>query len=149
MRNQDLVAVARKIRVVTSFRNTIGLPGRFSVRLQPNHPTDDPAGISASILDGLLMGMGDAVIGINPATDSIGQTRDLLLLLDDIRQRLGMPTQGCVLSHVTNTIELIESGAPVDLAFQSVGGAEATRRAPTGRYSSTRSSLRMHPAVRI
>ena len=128
MRNQDLVAAARKIRVVTAFRNTIGLPGRFSVRLQPNHPTDDPAGISASILDGLLMGVGDAVIGINPATDSIGQTRDLLLLLDDIRQRLGMPVQSCVLSHVTNTIELIEGGAPVDIAFQSVGGTEATNR---------------------
>ena len=128
MRNQDLVAAARKIRVVTAFRTTIGLPGRFSVRLQPNHPTDDPAGISASILDGLLMGVGDAVIGINPATDSIGQTRDLLLLLDDIRQRLGMPVQSCVLSHVTNTIELIEGGAPVDIAFQSVGGTEATNR---------------------
>lgn len=84
MRNQDLIAVARKVRVVTRFRSTIGLAGRLSVRLQPNHPTDDPAGIAASTLDGLLMGAGDAVIGINPATDDAGTTATLLKLLDDI-----------------------------------------------------------------
>ena len=124
MRNQDLIAVAKAITVTAGFRTTIGLPGRLSTRLQPNHPTDDPRGIAAATLDGLLMGCGDAVIGINPATDSPQATSDLLHLLDDIRQRFEIPTQSCVLSHVTTTIGLIESGVPVDLVFQSIAGTE-------------------------
>lgn len=128
MRNQDLIAVARKISVVTAFRDTIGLPGRLSTRLQPNHPTDDPAGIAVSILDGLLMGSGDAVIGINPATDSIDTAARLLNLLDEVRQAYAIPTQSCVLTHVTNTLALIERGAPVDLTFQSIAGTEAANR---------------------
>jgi ethanolamine ammonia-lyase large subunit len=128
MRNQDLIAVARKLRVVTRFRNTIGLPGRLSVRLQPNHPTDDPAGIAAAILDGLLLGSGDAVIGINPAGDSIEAARTLLLLLDELRTVYAIPTQSCVLTHVTNTLQLIETGAPVDLCFQSIAGTEGANR---------------------
>jgi ethanolamine ammonia-lyase large subunit len=125
---QDLVAIAAKCQVVTRFRNTIGLPGRLSARLQPNHPTDDPKGVLASILDGLLLGCGDAVIGINPAGDSPERCRDLLLLLDDLRRRLDVPTQSCVLTHVTTTLGLIEQGAPVDLVFQSIGGTEAVNR---------------------
>ena len=125
MRNQDLVAAARKIRVVTRFRNTPGLPGRFSVRLQPNHPRDDPAGIAASILDGLLMGAGDAVIGVNPASDNVEATGELLRLLDEVRESLSIPTQTCALSHVTTTIDLIRQGAPVDLCFQSIAGTQA------------------------
>jgi ethanolamine ammonia-lyase large subunit len=128
MRNQDLIAVARKIEVVTAFRNTIGLSGRLAVRLQPNHPTDDPKGIAASIIDGLLMGCGDAVIGINPATDSVETAHGLLTLVDELRQRFAIPAQSCVLTHVTNTIELINAGAPVDLTFQSIAGTEAANR---------------------
>jgi ethanolamine ammonia-lyase large subunit len=128
MRNQDLIAVARKCRVVTRFRNTIGLPGRLSSRLQPNHPADDPRGIAASILDGLLYGCGDAVIGINPATDSPGQVITLLELLDELRQRFAIPTQACVLAHVTTQLTAIERGAPVDLVFQSIAGTEAANR---------------------
>ncbi|MBF6181158.1 ethanolamine ammonia-lyase subunit EutB [Nocardia otitidiscaviarum] len=124
MRNQDLIAVARAIEVTAAFRTTIGLPGRLSTRLQPNHPTDDARGIAAATLDGLLLGCGDAVIGINPATDSPHATAELLYLLDDIRQRFAIPTQSCVLSHVTTTIELIEQGVPVDLVFQSIAGTE-------------------------
>ena len=127
-RLQDLVVIAAKCQVVTRFRNTIGLTGRLSARLQPNHPTDDPKGVLASILDGLLLGCGDAVIGINPASDSPERCRDLLLLLDDLRQRLDIPAQSCVLTHVTTTLGLIESGAPVDLVFQSIGGTEAVNR---------------------
>lgn len=129
MRNQDLVSVARKLRVVTGFRNTLGLPGRLSVRLQPNHPSDDPAGIAAAILDGLLMGAGDAVIGINPAGDDLGQVATLLALVDEIRTAYAIPTQSCVLAHVTRTIELAARGAPVDLCFQSIAGTEAANRA--------------------
>jgi ethanolamine ammonia-lyase large subunit len=128
MRNQDLIAVGRKFQVTTAFRSTLGLPGRLAVRLQPNHPTDDPRGIAASIIDGLLMGAGDAVIGINPATDSVEQTRTLLRLVDDLRQRLEIPTQSCVLTHVTNTLELIGEGAPVDLTFQSIAGTQGANR---------------------
>jgi len=128
MRNQDLMQVGRKCQVVTRFRNTIGLPGRLSVRLQPNHPTDDPRGVAASILDGLLYGCGDAVIGINPATDSIPAAINLLKLIDDVRQRYDIPTQSCVLTHITNTLAAIERGAPVDLAFQSIAGTEAANR---------------------
>ena len=124
MRNQDLVAVARKCRVVTRFRNTIGLPGRLSVRLQPNHPTDDPKGIAASIIDGLLYGCGDATIGINPAGDNLGAIVSLLQLVDELRNRYAIPTQSCVLTHVTNTVRAIDQGAPVDLMFQSVAGSE-------------------------
>lgn len=126
MRNQDLISVAQKCEVITRFRNTIGLKGRFSVRLQPNHPTDDPKGIAASIADGLLYGSGDAVIGINPATDSPAAVNQLLLMLDGLRERYGIPTQSCVLCHITTTIDLINNNAPVDLAFQSIGGTEKT-----------------------
>ena len=128
MRNQDLIAVARKIGVITRFRSTVGLAGRLAVRLQPNHPTDDPAGIAASTLDGLLMGAGDAVIGINPATDDADTTATLLNLLDDIRLAYDIPTQSCVLAHVTTTLELVRRGAPVDLCFQSIAGTEAANR---------------------
>lgn len=126
MRNQDLIAVARKCTVVTRFRNTIGLKGRFSTRLQPNHPTDDPKGVAASMIDGLLYGSGDAVIGINPAMDSPAAVLKLLQLIDNVRQQFEIPTQSCVLSHITTTIELINSGAPVDLCFQSIAGTELT-----------------------
>ncbi len=125
MRLQDLIAVAAKCRVITRFRNTIGLPGRMSVRLQPNHPTDDPHGVAASTLDGLLLGAGDAVIGVNPATDSVDATITLLAMLDTVRDRYAIPTQTCVLSHVTTTLRAIERGAPVDLVFQSIAGTEA------------------------
>jgi len=124
MRNQDLIAVAKVCSVVTSFRNTIGLKGRFSTRLQPNHPTDDPKGIAASIIDGLLYGSGDAVIGINPASDSPTTVRNLLELIDKLRLRFDIPTQSCVLSHITTTMQLIGQGAPLDLCFQSVAGTE-------------------------
>ena len=128
MRNQDLILVAAKCRVQTAFRSTIGLPGRMSTRLQPNHPTDDITGIAASILDGLLYGSGDAVIGINPATDNVVQSVRLLRLMDEVIQKYDIPTQSCVLTHVTNTLEAIEQKAPVDLVFQSIGGTEATNR---------------------
>ena len=124
MRHQDLILVARKCRVVTRFRNTIGLPGHLAVRLQPTHPTDSPKGIAASMLDGLLYGAGDAVIGINPASDSVPALVQLLKLMDEAVQRFEIPTQTCVLTHVTNTLEAIEMGAPVDLVFQSVAGTE-------------------------
>jgi len=126
MRNQDLIAAAKKCEVVTRFRNTIGLKGHFATRLQPNHPTDDPKGIAASMIDGLLYGSGDACIGINPATDSPATVRNLLELIDTVRQQFEIPTQSCVLSHITTTLELINAGAPVDLCFQSVGGTELT-----------------------
>ncbi len=125
MRNQDLILAASKCRVVTRFRNTIGLAGRLSIRLQPNHPTDDSVGIGASILDGLLYGCGDAVIGINPATDSVDTVIRLLRMLDELIARYNIPTQSCVLAHVTTQIAAIEQGAPVDLMFQSVAGTEA------------------------
>ena len=125
MRNQDLILVGAKPKVTTRFRGTLGLPGRLSTRLQPNHPTDDPAGVAASIIDGLLLGSGDAVIGINPASDSPAIIGDLLRLLDEIIQTNAIPTQGCVLTHVTASIDLIERGAPVDLVFQSIAGTQA------------------------
>ena len=128
MRNQDLILVAKKCRVVTKFRNTVGLPGRMATRLQPNHPTDDATGIAASLLDGLLYGSGDAVIGINPATDNVPQVIKLVTMMNDIIQQYDIPTQSCVLTHVTNTIDVINRGAPVDLVFQSIGGTEATNR---------------------
>jgi ethanolamine ammonia-lyase large subunit len=126
MRNQDLIAAAAKCEVVTRFRNTIGLKGRLSTRLQPNHPTDDAKGIAASIIDGLLYGSGDAVIGINPATDSLSSTDTLLHLIDNLREKYEIPTQSCVLSHITTTLEHIRRNAPVDLVFQSIGGTQKT-----------------------
>ena len=128
MRIQDLVAVAAKCSVVKAFRNTIGLPGRLSTRLQPNHPTDDSRGIAASLLDGLLFGAGDAVIGVNPATDSLEDYERVVGLLDDVRTRLDIPTQTCCLGHVTTAIEAIRRGAPVDLVFQSIAGSEKANR---------------------
>ncbi|HEY8920771.1 MAG TPA: ethanolamine ammonia-lyase subunit EutB [Chitinophaga sp.] len=125
MRNQDLISVARKCEVITKFRNTIGLKGRLSTRLQPNHTTDDPKGIAASIVDGLLYGSGDAVIGINPATDSPSAVITLLEMLDRLRQQFEIPTQSCVLCHVTTALEIMPQ-APVDLVFQSIGGTERT-----------------------
>ncbi|WP_449370601.1 ethanolamine ammonia-lyase subunit EutB [Thiomonas sp.] len=129
MRNQDLILVAQKCAVVSRFRTTLGLPGRMGVRLQPNHPTDDPAGIAASIVDGLLYGCGDAVIGINPASDNLAALGSLLRLIDDLRLRYDVPTQSCVLTHVTNTLRAIEQGAPVDLVFQSVAGTQQANAA--------------------
>ena len=125
-RLQDLVLIARKCSVVTRFRSTLGLPQRLATRLQPNHPTDDASGIAASLLDGLLMGSGDAVIGINPATDNIVQVVRLLHMLDKVIQHYAIPAQSCVLTHVTNTLQAIARGAPVDLVFQSIGGTQAT-----------------------
>jgi ethanolamine ammonia-lyase large subunit len=124
MRNQDLIAVAKKCEVITKFRNTVGISGRLSTRLQPNHPTDDPKGILASIIDGLFYGSGDAVIGINPATDSPAAVLKLLVLMDRLRNQFEIPTQSCVLSHITTTIDLINQNAPVDLCFQSISGTE-------------------------
>lgn len=125
MRAQDLIYAARKISVVTRFRTTVGLPGRLSTRLQPNHPTDDPAGIAASILDGLLLGSGDAVIGINPVADNVGTVTLLLRLMEHVRVRYGIPMQSCVLAHVTTQVEAMRQGAPLDLLFQSIAGTEA------------------------
>jgi len=126
MRLQDLVLVARKIRVVTRFRSTVGLPGTLCSRLQPNHPTDNPTGIAASILDGLLLGAGDAVIGINPVSDNVAAVTTLLRMIDQIRERYEIPTQSCVLAHITTQMQALERGAPVDLIFQSIGGTEKT-----------------------
>jgi ethanolamine ammonia-lyase large subunit len=126
MRNQDLILAAKKCRVVTRFRNTIGLPGHLAVRLQPNHPTDDVRGIAASMLDGLLYGVGDAVVGINPASDSLSTLIHLWKMLDEVRSRFEIPTQSCILTHVTTQIKAIEQGAPVDLMFQSIAGTEKT-----------------------
>ncbi|MBS0528448.1 MAG: ethanolamine ammonia-lyase subunit EutB, partial [Proteobacteria bacterium] len=128
MRNQDLMLIAKKCGVVTKFRNTIGLAGRMSTRLQPNHPLDDARGITASVLDGLLLGSGDACIGVNPASDDPAVLGNLVRLLDDIISRLAIPTQSCVLTHVTTTLDLIAQGCPVDLVFQSIAGTEAANR---------------------
>src|SRR6478735_3179080 len=129
MGNQDLVLVARKCSVITRFRSTIGLPGTLAVRLQPNHPADDPRGIAAAVFDGLLYGCGDAVIGINPAGDGLQAFLPLWRSLDELIRRLGIPTQSCLLTHVTNQIQAIEAGAPVDLVFQSIGGTQKTNEA--------------------
>jgi len=128
MRVQDLIAAAAKIRVVTRFRTTVGLPGRLSTRLQPNHPTDDALGVAASIIDGLLLGSGDAVVGINPAGDDVETTARLLRMLDALRQRFRIPMQSCVLAHITTQMAALERGAPVDLLFQSIAGTEAANR---------------------
>ena len=126
MRLQDLVKVAGKIHVVTRFRTTVGLPGRLATRLQPNHPSDDARGIAASIVDGLMLGSGDAVIGINPASDNPQTVKQLLIMIEAIRRRYNIPTQSCVLAHVTTLLEILHADAPVDLVFQSIGGTEAT-----------------------
>ncbi|WP_020178745.1 ethanolamine ammonia-lyase subunit EutB [Methylopila sp. M107] len=128
MRNQDLISVARKRRVTTAFRTTLGLEGRLGTRLQPNHPTDDPRGIAVSVLDGLLYGVGDAVIGINPATDNVPNAIALMEMLDELRLQYDIPAQTCVLTHVTNAIEIMNRRAPIDLVFQSVAGSEAANR---------------------
>ncbi len=128
MRIQDLIAVARKIGVVTRFRTTVGLPRRLSTRLQPNHPTDDPSGIAAAIIDGLLLGSGDAVIGINPASDNVATVTTLLRLIDYARERYSIPTQGCVLAHITTQMEALQQGAPIDLVFQSIAGSELANK---------------------
>ncbi|HIF17172.1 MAG TPA: ethanolamine ammonia-lyase subunit EutB [Cycloclasticus sp.] len=128
MRNQDLILVASKCQVVSKFRNTIGLPGRLSIRLQPNHPTDDAKGIGASILDGLMYGCGDAVIGINPATDSVDGVHRLLSSIDELIQRFEIPTQSCVLAHISTQLKAMERGAPVDIVFQSIAGTEAANK---------------------
>ncbi|MBV9979541.1 ethanolamine ammonia-lyase subunit EutB [Bradyrhizobium sp.] len=128
MRAQDLIVVAAKCRVTTAFRNTIGLAGRMSTRLQPNHPTDDSRGIAASLLEGLLFGVGDAVIGVNPATDGLDDYLRIVTLLDDIRRRLDIPTQTCCLGHVTTAMQALSAGAPVDLVFQSIAGSEKANR---------------------
>ena len=125
MRVQDLIAAAAKIRVVTRFRTTVGLRGRLSTRLQPNHPTDDAAGIAASILDGLMLASGDAVIGINPAGDNVATTARLMRMIDSLRERFHIPVQSCVLAHITTQMEALKAGAPVDLIFQSIAGTEA------------------------
>lgn len=125
MRIQDMVLVAAKCRVITRFRNTLGLQGRMATRLQPNHPTDDAKGIAASILDGLLYGCGDAVIGINPATDNLRQVSLLLRMLDELREAYDIPTQSCVLTHVTTSMQAMQEGAPVDLVFQSIAGSQS------------------------
>jgi len=128
MRVQDLILVAKKCRVITRFRNTIGLADRLATRLQPNHPTDDAIGIAASMVDGLLYGAGDAVIGINPASDNVQQVTRILHMLEEVIRHYDIPTQSCVLTHVTNTIAAVERGAPVDLVFQSIAGTEAANR---------------------
>ena len=128
MRVQDLIIAAANIRVVTRFRTTVGLRGRLSARLQPNHPTDEPAGIAASILDGLLLGSGDAVVGINPANDNVAGTARLLRMIDTVRERFQIPMQSCVLAHITTQLAALEAGAPVDLLFQSIAGTEAANR---------------------
>ena len=128
MRNQDLIAVAQKCEVITKFRNTLGLKGHIGVRLQPNHPTDDWKGIAVSILDGLVLGAGDAVIGINPASDNPKNVDTLLKLIDELRIKLEIPTQSCILTHVTTQIELMKKGSPLDLVFQSIAGTEATNK---------------------
>src|SRR5450631_3138145 len=128
MRAQDLIVVAAKCSVITAFRNTIGLAGRLSTRLQPNHPTDDSRGIAASLLDGLLFGVGYAVIGVNPATDGVQDYVRIVTLLDNVRERLDVPTQTCCLGHVTTAIQAINLGAPVDLVFQSIAGSEKANR---------------------
>jgi len=128
MRVQDLIAAAQKIRVVTRFRTTVGLPGRLSARLQPNHPTDSPIGIAAAIIDGLLLGSGDAVIGINPAGDNVSVTARLLRMIDALRRRFDIPTQSCVLAHLTTQMEALTAGAPIDLIFQSIAGTESANR---------------------
>lgn len=128
MQAQDLISVAQKIRVITKFRTTVGLSGRLSTRLQPNHPADDPAGIAASIVDGLSLGSGDAVIGINPASDNPATVTTLLRLIDFVREKYSIPTQNCVLAHLTTQMAAMKQGAPIDLVFQSIGGTEATNK---------------------
>ena len=124
MSNLDLVYAAAKIRVPARCNTTIGLRGTLSTRLQPNHTTDNVEGITASVLEGLSYGCGDAVIGLNPAGDTVGGTAEVLKRFDDIKNRLEIPTQICVLSHITTQIEAVRRGAPCDMIFQSIAGSE-------------------------
>lgn len=125
MSNQDLILAAAKIRNVTRCRNTLGQRGVLAGRIQPNHPADDPVGIVLATLDGLLMGCGDAVLGVNPAGDSIETVATILKTLDDVIERLAIPTQACCLAHITTQLAALERGVPVDLLFQSVAGTQA------------------------
>ncbi len=125
MGNKDLVYVAAKIRNVTRCRNTIGERGVFGVRVQPNHPTDDLAGILVSSVDGLAFGCGDAVIGVNPSTDSVESVAAILRLLDRLIDTYSIPTQACCLAHITTQLAALDRGAPVDLLFQSIAGTQA------------------------
>ena len=128
MSNMDLVLAGRKIRVVVRCNATLGLSGRISSRLQPNHPTDDVAGVLAAVKDGLSFGNGDAVIGVNPATGDVDATVDILKAVKDLMRRFRIPTQNCVLSHVTAQMAAVRRGAPLDLMFQSIAGSEGANR---------------------
>lgn len=129
MSNFDLMTVGAKCQVVVRANNTLGLPGRLSSRCQPNHPTDDVEGIVASAREGLAYGCGDAVIGVNPATDTAQSTAEILKAIDDLLKRNDIPTQHCVLSHVTVQMKALELGCPMDLMFQSVAGTEQANEA--------------------
>lgn len=126
--NKELVALASKIRNITRCRNTIGLPGTLGVRIQPNHPTDNLKGIIASSMDGIMLGSGDAVIGVNPAVESVESVAGILKTIDMLITELQIPTQGCCLAHVTTQMEAMRKGAPVDLMFQSIGGTQKTNK---------------------
>ncbi|EDP7539735.1 ethanolamine ammonia-lyase subunit EutB [Listeria monocytogenes] len=124
MSNLDLIYGAKKIRVIAHANTTIGLPGTFSARLQPNHPTDDPDGILASLMEGLTYGIGDAVIGLNPVDDSTDSVVRLLNKFEEFRSKWDVPTQTCVLAHVKTQMEAMRRGAPTGLVFQSIAGSE-------------------------
>lgn len=124
MSNMDLICGAKKIRVTAHCNTTIGEPGTLSARLQPNHPTDDPDGIVASLMEGLTFGIGDAVLGLNPVDDSVESVTKVLKRFEEFKQRWEIPTQNCVLAHVTTQMEAIRKGAPTDLIFQSIAGSE-------------------------
>lgn len=124
MSNMDLIYGARKIKVTAHCNTTIGEKGTLSARLQPNHPTDDPDGIMASLLEGLTFGVGDAVLGLNPVDDSVESVTKVLKRFDEIKRKFKIPTQTCVLAHVTTQMEAIRQGAPTDLIFQSIAGSE-------------------------
>lgn len=124
MSNLDLIYAASKIRITAHCNTTIGLPGTLSCRLQPNHTTDDPNGILASVLEGLSFGAGDAVIGLNPVTDSVERLSHILKMFDEVKNKLELPTQTCVLGHVTTQMQAVEQGAPADLIFQSIAGSQ-------------------------
>ena len=124
MSNLDLVYAAKKLRVTATCNTTIGLPGTLSARLQPNHPTDDPDGILASLLEGLTFGAGDAVLGLNPVDDSVESVTRVLERFRDVKEKWAIPTQTCVLAHVTTQMECIRKGAPTDLIFQSIAGSQ-------------------------
>lgn len=129
MGNLDLIYAARKMPVTAHCNTTIGLPGTLSCRLQPNHPTDDPDGVLASLLEGLTFGAGDAVLGLNPVDDSVESVKRVLERLYEVKEKWKIPTQICVLAHVTTQMEAVRRGAPTDLIFQSIAGSQrATRR---------------------